>query len=215
MKPDKKIIGLLALLALIAGFAYPKISGNSTDIPTKQETVSSNKDANEKKSDDATTNKNSSKKKKNSKKTISKDKLEVDKLLPKQANLESLENGGKAFINLSEVAANQKKMMEENLRHEKENSQPMIAENLEIPSVADMNPIVPETPKNSETNNMVLKAIAQSGNKVIAIIDAGGKKITAFVGSMVGSNYIVTDIEGDHVRLQSLSGETATLKLAR
>lgn len=70
-----------------------------------------------------------------------------------------------------------------------------------------------EAPK-APAGDFKLKAIAQANDKVIAVIESGGKRTTAFIGSTIGS-YTVTDIDSQHVYMQSDNGFTKTLDLVK
>lgn len=209
MQKNKRTIGLLVLLVIVAGVGIPKIiSGNNQQAtPSVQKTETPAKT--ETKQDDKSNKKENKKRTKGKK--ISKDKLEVDNLLGGQEQLLSIGASNDVFINSSEMSA----------KKQKEELPPIIP--VEMPEVIPeepqtsvfSNPEVVMPPKENEVGKMSLKAIAQSGNRIVAVIDYGGKRTTAFVGSMVGSEYIITDIEGDTVRLQSLTGETGSLKLSR
>lgn len=213
MQNKKRTIGLLVLLAIVASIGIPKIiNGNNTQTTSSvQKADNTNK---QDKSSEINTEKKKNKKNTKGKK-ISKDKLEVDNLIGNQEPLASINATNDVFVNNFEMSA-KKQLVKENIPQKNSVKIPEINETIPQEQQSEVpNPKVVMPQKENEVSKMALKAIAQSGNKIVAVIDYGGKRTTAFVGSMVGSEYIITDIDGDSVRLQSLSGETASLKLSR
>lgn len=97
-------------------------------------------------------------------------------------------------------------------------------ENQATPAPAPINDMIPVTPPvmqrpenekqvaGKTSSGMKLKAIASSGDKRVAVVEANGKVTTAFIGSAVGT-YIVTDISESQVQLQDFKGNTVTLGL--
>ena len=218
MNEKKRTMALAGVLLALVAYAVPNVvlkdSGNaSSNINTSKSTADSTQSA--VKNNKASANKND----KESKSGISKDKLEIDNLTKNTYSLKSTEISTTTNPFLS--TADSTKAIQDKEKAEKDKQK-----NVKLPQTVGVegehitNNVVAtpamqkfEAPQ-APAGDFKLKAIAQANDKVIAVVETGGKRTTAFVGTTIGS-YTVTDIDSQHVYMQSDNGFTKTLDLMK
>ena len=62
--------------------------------------------------------------------------------------------------------------------------------------------------------NMKVKAIAETDKKVVAVIESKGKRVTAFIGTVI-DGWTITDIRDGSVHLQNNEGKTYSLQISK
>lgn len=210
MKDKKRTLGLLAILGGLIVFAGPNIYNNYVlDKPTQK--VSQSKE-------DSSIKITENKANANTKKTVDKNKLQIDNLISSTYTLQSLNEGNPFKSNSSN----------KNTTNNSSSKNNRSLENKPLPNTIPINgeqhidnniSTRPSFSSNGQDNKqsgkvMLLKAIAQTNNKTIAVVESDGKRSTLFIGSSI-DDFIVTDIDGGHVYMQnSNTGETKTLNLA-
>ena len=220
MNDKKRTIALAGVMLALVAYAIPNVilknSGedatsniaSSTANDTSKSTVKNNK---------ASANKQKSK-------GISKDKLEIDNLIKSTYALKSTELTNvttNPFLSSNDNAKalqDKEKILQEK---EKKNNK-LLPKTIGIESGGDHigNNVVTTSPSmqveapKAPAGDFKLKAIAQANDKVIAVVESGGKRTTAFIGSTIGS-YTITDIDSQHVYMQSDNGFTKTLDLVK
>lgn len=212
-KQQKKIAGELAILGLVLAFAVPHIlnggSGstakNTKATGTKTESTSAVKQNSANASTKADTGS---------------DKLKIDNLVKNTYTLQSTTAQTNPFASLTSDEQKQKQEQEAKAQQTKQQK----ADSKTLPSTVnvgdhiDNNFTAPPTdfaaPQAASTDGLKLKAIAQTGDKIIAVIESGGKRYSSFVGSTVGP-FTVTDIDSSHAYLQDDNGFTSVLDLSK
>lgn len=201
----KRMIVLGAVAAVVAAVGIPYIishpnatsnvvttTAKSTGDSVKQNKASANKKA------------------KNNDAKVSNEKLELNKLTHGTYSLQSAENNTSPFM--SAVINN--KANDKNKNNDK-----ALPDTMTIGQHIDNNlkavpTSVPVTfaPSDNGRSDFRLKAVAQTNDRAIAVIESGGKRVSAFVGTSIG-NYTVTNIDSEHAYLQSNDGYALTLSL--
>lgn len=212
-KQQKKIAGELAVLGLVLAFAVPHIlnggSGstakNTKATGTKTESTSAVKQNSANASTKADTGS---------------DKLKIDNLVKNTYTLQSTTAQTNPFASLTSDEQKQKQEQEAKTQQAKQQK----ADSKTLPSTVnvgdhiDNNFTAPPAdfaaPQAASTDGLKLKAIAQTGDKIIAVIESDGKRYSSFVGSTVGS-FTVTDIDSSHAYLQDDNGFTSVLDLSK
>ena len=201
----------------LAAYAVPNVimnndSSSTSNTSTNKVATNNNSDTNKiiKNNKTANASKNT--------KAINKDKLEIDSLMSNTYTLKTANSNENPFKSPN----NNEKKDNKNVKKDV----PTTNDSKTLPNTIGMNNNVmgnnftaiptqtaPATPQKQETP-MSLRAIAQTNNKIIAVIDAGGKKTSAFIGTAI-ADYTVTDIDSEHVYLQDDDGNTRVLDLAK
>lgn len=212
-KQQKKMAGELAVLGLVLAFAVPHIlnggSGstakNTKATGTKTESTSAVKQNSANASTKADTGS---------------DKLKIDNLVKNTYTLQSTTAQTNPFASLTSDEQKQKQEQEAKVKQTKQQK----ADSKTLPSTVnvgdhiDNNFTAPPAdfaaPQAASTDGLKLKAIAQTGDKIIAVIESDGKRYSSFVGSTVGS-FTVTDIDSSHAYLQDDNGFTSVLDLSK
>lgn len=216
---EKKRTMILAgvMLALIA-YAVPNVilKGDSSNTASSNVATST---ATESSKSAVKDNKASANKKKD-KKSVSKDKLEIDNLTQNTYALKSTEkaNVSNPFLSSTDNAKalqDKEKVLQDKNKNNKlpETINMEAGDHIGNNIVATPPAMKIEEPK-APAGDFKLKAIAQANDKVIAVIETGGKRTTSFIGSTIGS-YTITDIDSQHVYMQSDNGFTKTLDLVK
>lgn len=203
----KKMIAIGVVAAVVAAVGVPYIishpnatsnvvttTAKSTGDSVKQNKASANKKT---KKNDAKANN---------------EKLELNKLTHETYSLQSAESNANPFMS----AAVNSKTNDKNKKDDKALPSTMtvgqhIDNNLKavpttVPTVSTPND------KGNGKSDFTLKAVAQTNDRAIAVIESGGKRVSAFVGTSIG-NYTVTNIDSEHAYLQSNDGYALTLSL--
>lgn len=199
----KKIIALGVVAAVVAAVGVPYIISNpkatsnvvTTTAKSNDDSIKQNKASANKK-----TNKNRAK--------VNNEKLELNKLTHETYSLQSAENSSSPFMS---AAINNKS---NNKKDEKSLPDTMtigqhIDNNLKA---APTSAPAASKPSDKSKSDFTLKAVAQTNDRAIAVIESGGKRVSAFVGTSIG-NYTVTNIDSEHAYLQSNDGYALTLSL--
>ena len=212
-KQQKKIAGELAVLGLVLAFAVPHIlnggSGstakNTKATGTKTESTSAVKQNSANASTKADTGS---------------DKLKIDNLVKNTYTLQSTTAQTNPFASLTSDEQKQKQKQEakaQQTKQQKADSKPLPS-TVNVGDHIDNNFTAPPAdfaaPQAASTDGLKLKAIAQTGDKIIAVIESDGKRYSSFVGSTVGS-FTVTDIDSSHAYLQDDNGFTSVLDLSK
>lgn len=135
--------------------------------------------------------------------TITKEKIQVDKLAVNKQSLKS-ENNKNPFNN----------PLKENVSNNNRNNQTTTNRTNKPKTNVSMTPVMnPRNASNTQNqSHFKVKAIAASGDNMIAVIEDGGKVVSANVGSTVG-DYIVTNITKDTVEIEGLKGDNMVLSM--
>ena len=217
MNEKKRTMALAGVLLALVAYAVPNVvlkdSGNaSSNIDISKSSDSSQSAV---KNNKASANKSDKK----SKAGISKDKLEIDNLTKNTYSLKSTATPTTTNPFLS--TADSAKAMQDKEKAEKDKEK-----NVKLPQTINVegehignNIVAPPAMQKFEApqapaGDFKLKAIAQANDKVIAVVETGGKRTTAFVGTTIGS-YTITDIDSQHVYMQSDNGFTKVLDLMK
>ena len=216
MNDKKRTMALAGVMLALVAYAVPNVilknnAENATSNVASSSATDSSKSA-------VKSNKASANTKKS--KTISKDKLEIDNLTKSTYALKSTELTNATTNPFLSNADNEKAMQDKEKvmqDKEKQNKLPKTV-GVEAGEHIGNNIVAPPTMKveapKAPAGDFKLKAIAQANDKVIAVIESGGKRTTAFIGSTIGS-YTITDIDSQHVYMQSDNGFTKTLDLVK
>lgn len=222
MKDKKRTLVLLGVLLALATYAVPNVIMNndsSSVSNSKTNKVASNTNTNKDKDKDKDSiikNGNTVNASKSSK-SINKDKLEIDSLMSNSYTLKTADSNNNPFK--SPVSSNNKDTKKENININQPQNLPKTIGINNNDVMGNNFTAVPSTqvqeniPQKKETQ-MTLRAIAQTNNNIIAVIEAGGKKTSAFIGTAI-ADYTVTDIDSEHVYLQDDDGNTRVLDLSK
>lgn len=219
-KQQKKIAGELAVLGLVLAFAVPHIlnggSGSTAKNMKATGTKTESTSAVKQNSANAST-----------KAGTGSDKLKIDNLVKNTYTLQSTTAQTNPFASLTSDEQKHKQEQEAKAQQAKQQK----ADSKTLPSTVnvgdhiDNNFTAPPAdftappadfaaPQAASTDGLKLKAIAQTGDKIIAVIESDGKRYSSFVGSTVGS-FTVTDIDSSHAYLQDDNGFTSVLDLSK
>lgn len=212
-KQQKKIAGELAVLGLVLAFAVPHIlnggSGSTAKNMKATGTKTESTSAVKQNSANAST-----------KAGTGSDKLKIDNLVKNTYTLQSTTAQTNPFASLTLDEQKHKQEQEAKAQQAKQQK----ADSKTLPSTVnvgdhiDNNFTAPPAdfaaPQAASTDGLKLKAIAQTGDKIIAVIESDGKRYSSFVGSTVGS-FTVTDIDSSHAYLQDDNGFTSVLDLSK
>ena len=212
-KQQKKIAGELAVLGLVLAFAVPHIlnggSGSTAKNMKATGTKTESTSAVKQNSANAST-----------KAGTGSDKLKIDNLVKNTYTLQSTTTQTNPFASLTLDEQKHKQEQEAKAQQAKQQK----ADSKTLPSTVnvgdhiDNNFTAPPAdfaaPQAASTDGLKLKAIAQTGDKIIAVIESDGKRYSSFVGSTVGS-FTVTDIDSSHAYLQDDNGFTSVLDLSK
>ena len=216
-KQQKKIAGELAVLGLVLAFAVPHILNGGSGSTAKNAKATGTK------------TESTSAVKQNSANASTKadtwsDKLKIDNLVKNTYTLQSTTAQTNPFASLTSDEQKQKQEQEAKAQQTKQQK----ADSKTLPSTVnvgdhiDNNFTAPPADfaasqaasQAASTDGLKLKAIAQTGDKIIAVIESDGKRYSSFVGSTVGS-FTVTDIDSSHAYLQDDNGFTSVLDLSK
>lgn len=203
---------MLAVLGALLAYAVPNVLlKDNTALPKPNTTnTASNKDNKLTTSNTANASEN--------KKDVNKNKLEIDNLINKSYALKTANTETNPFKSITSAKDKAKT----------HNTQPNTTtnNNLNTPSSIPMNidrvdnnvMAIPNSGMSAgmpeKETAMTLRAIAQTNNKIIAVIEADGKRTSAFIGTNIGE-YTVTDIDNEHVYLQNDMGYSRILDLSK
>ena len=219
MNDKKRTMALAGVMLALVAYAIPNvILKNSGEDATSNIASSTANDASKSavKNNKASANKQKSK-------GISKDKLEIDNLTKSTYSLKSTELTNATtnpFLSSNDNAKalqDKEKILQE--KEKKNNKLLPKTVGVETGDHIGNNVVAPPAMQQVEApqapaGDFKLKAIAQANDKVIAVVESGGKRTTAFIGSTIGS-YTITDIDSQHVYMQSDNGFTKTLDLVK
>lgn len=212
-KQQKKMAGELAVLGLVLAFAVPHIlnGGNGSTAKNTKATGTKTESTSAVKQNSANAS---------TKADTGSDKLKIDNLVKNTYTLQSTTAQTNPFASLTSDKQKQKQWQEAKAQQAKQQK----ADSKTLPSTVnvgdhiDNNFTAPPAdfaaPQAASTDGLKLKAIAQTGDKIIAVIESDGKRYSSFVGSTVGS-FTVTDIDSSHAYLQDDNGFTSVLDLSK
>lgn len=217
MNDKKRTMALAGVLLALVAYAVPNIVLKNSENASSNIDTSTASDSSQSavKNNKANANKNTKK----SKSGINKDKLEIDSLTKTTYALKSTElpQTTNPFLSTAEStkAMQAKEKVEKDKVQNVKLPQSIGVEGDHIRNNVVTTPVMQqaETPK-APVGDFKLKAIAQTNDKVIAVVETGGKRTTAFIGTTIGS-YTVTDIDSQHVYMQSDNGFTKVLDLVK
>ena len=197
-KNSKRPLILLGVLGIVVAYAVPNLILKDSDSSPTAETTQVEKQNVENKASASQP----------SGPSINQDKLNVEKLIPSPYQLRTNKAEAHPFRVINAVKQNQ------------QTNTTTTTKTMNTPStvpignvMAKPNSALPLAPQGKEAD-MKLLAIAQTGSKIIAVIEVEGKRTSAFIGTSVG-NYTVTDIDSNHVYLQSNNGNTKVLDMIK
>lgn len=196
-KNSKRPLILLGVLGIVVAYAVPNLILKDSDSSPTAETTQVEKQNVENKASASQP----------SGPSINQDKLNVEKLISSPYQLKTNKAEAHPFRVINAVKQNQ----QTNTTTVKPMNTPSTVPIGNV--MAKPNGAPPLAPQGKEAD-MKLLAIAQTGSKVIAVIEVEGKRTSAFIGTSVG-NYTVTDIDSNHVYLQSNNGNTKVLDMIK
>lgn len=202
----KKIITLGVVAAVVAAVGVPYLISHPNATTSNVVTTTAKSSGDSVKQNKASANKKS---KKNAAKANN-EKLELNKLTHDTYTLQSAESSASPFMS----AAVNNKSVDKNKKDDKALPDTMtIGQHIDnnLKAVPTSAPAV-TAPTDKGKSDFTLKAVAQTNDRAIAVIESGGKRVSAFVGTSIG-NYTVTNIDSEHAYLQSNDGYALTLSL--
>ncbi len=204
-KGKQRTVALGLVAVAVAAYGIPHVlNGNDSSSSSKVATTSSSKGDSGSgiKENKASANKKSGNK-------VNNEKLELDNLTQQSYALQSATQEVSPFASPTTINPktdnNQKKLPDSVSVGHIENN---------ISAFPQTTPTLNPSKPNSGNTNLKLKAVAQSNDRIIAVIEDGGKRTSAFVGTTIG-NYTVTNIDSEHAYLQSNDGYAMTLDLTK
>ena len=207
-KNNKRTLILLGVLGAVVAYAVPNVILNNSETPAQTSIQTPTQTAQvETKNVENTANASQTS---NKGVSVNSDKLNIEKLTSSPYQLRTNKAEAHPFR-----AVNAVKQTPSNTTINNTSQKPMNnPSTIPIGNVmAKPNGALPATPQMKDTN-MKLLAIAQTGSKIIAVIEVEGKRTSAFIGTSIG-DYTVTDIDSNHVYLQGNSGMTKVLDLVK
>ena len=205
--------GELAVLGLVLAFAVPHIlnGGSGSTAKNTKETGTKTESASAVKQNSANAS---------TKADTGSDKLKIDNLVKNTYTLQSTTAETNPYASLTSDEQKQKQEQEAKAQQAKQQK----VDSKALPSTVNVGdhignnftapPADFAAPQAASTDGLKLKAIAQTGDKIIAVIESDGKRYSSFVGSTVGS-FTVTDIDSSHAYLQDDNGFTSVLDLSK